>query len=194
MEHLAPWLAHIPRPLAALVPSLLLLVAGAALISLILRSLERALRRTHRHVHVSEDTTRTLRKITGITLWTVLLLILLRFWGIDVDGLWTTLASVLAVVGVGLLAVWTMVSNITATLFIWIWRPYTIGQHIELLPDGIKGRAVDRSLMFTTVEEADGSTLMIPNNLFFQRIIRRAPHGSAAPPAPPGTGAGPKTI
>ncbi|OYV77711.1 MAG: hypothetical protein B7Z66_03075 [Chromatiales bacterium 21-64-14] len=179
MDHVTAWLAtHLPHPLAALLPSLGVLVVGALLISLVQRSLDRALRRAHRHVHISEETVRVLRKTSAVALWIVLALILLRLWGINVDGIWTTIASVLAVVGVGLLAVWTMASNITATLFIWIWRPYNLGQQIEILPDGIKGRAVDRSLMFTTIQEADGSTLMIPNNLFFQRIIRRSPNGA----------------
>jgi small-conductance mechanosensitive channel len=82
----------------------------------------------------------------------------------------------LAVIGVGLLAVWTMVSNITASLFIWIWRPYELGETIEMLPNNVKGRAVDRSLMFTTLREADGTLLMIPNNQFFQNVIRRWPN------------------
>lgn len=194
MEQLIPWLAHLPRPLAALLPSVVLLVVGAAVISLLRRSVERTLRRAHRHVHVSDETARIVRKITTIALWLVLILVLLRFWGVDVDGIWTTLASILAVMGVGLLAVWTMVSNITATLFIWIWRPYSLGQHIEILPDGIKGRAIDRSLMFTTVQEDDGSTLMIPNNLFFQRVVRRAPHEAAAAPAAPATPEGSNPI
>lgn len=30
--------------------------------------------------------------------------------------------------------------------------------------------------MFTVIREEDGSTLMVPNNLFLQRIIRREPN------------------
>lgn len=174
MNSIVAWLANLPHPIAELLPSLLVLAIGVLLISLLRRGLDRLLHRPFRHVHVSETTAVLVRKVSSGVLWVVLVLILLRFWGINVDGIWTTIASVLAVVGVGLLAVWTMVSNITATFFIWIWRPYNIGQHIEIIPDGIKGRAVDRSLMFTTIQEADGSTLVVPNNLFFQRIIRRS--------------------
>jgi small-conductance mechanosensitive channel len=159
-----------------LLPSLIIFVLGALLVVLVQRTLGRALARASRHTPMSAETALTLQRLAAGALWLLLVLLTLRHLGVNVDGLWTLMVSTLAVIGVGLLAVWTMVSNITASFFIWIWRPYELGERIELIPDGIKGRAVDRSLMFTVIREEDGSTLMVPNNLFFQRIIRRAPN------------------
>ena len=159
-----------------LLPSLIIFAVGALLVMLLQRALRRALARASRHTPMSAETALTLQRVTAGALWLLLVLLTLRHMGVNVDGLWTLMVSTLAVIGVGLLAVWTMVSNITASFFIWIWRPYELGERIELIPDGIKGRAVDRSLMFTVIREEDGSTLMVPNNLFFQRIIRRAPN------------------
>ncbi|MEJ2479063.1 MAG: mechanosensitive ion channel family protein [Acidihalobacter sp.] len=159
-----------------LLPSLIIFVVGALVVALVQRALGRALARASRHTPMSAETALTLQRVSAGALWLLLVLLTLRHLGVNVDGLWTLLVSTLAVIGVGLLAVWTMVSNITASFFIWIWRPYELGERIELIPDGIKGRAVDRSLMFTIIREEDGSTLMVPNNLFFQRIIRRAPN------------------
>ncbi|OBS10246.1 mechanosensitive ion channel domain-containing protein [Acidihalobacter prosperus] len=172
MSEIQHWLSGLRH----LLPGFILLLAGALAILLLQRWLGRALARLRRHTPISIDTALFLQRLGAGLLWTVLALVALRFMGINVDGLWAIIASTLAVVGVGLLAVWTMVSNITASLFIWIWRPYELGERIELLPDGLKGRAVDRSLMFTEIREEDGSTLMVPNNLFFQRVIRRAPN------------------
>lgn len=159
-----------------LLPSLLIFAVGALLVILLQRALRRTLARASRHTPMSAETALTLQRVSAGALWLLLVLLTLRHLGVNVDGLWTLMVSTLAVIGVGLLAVWTMVSNITASFFIWIWRPYELGERIELIPDGIKGRAVDRSLMFTVIREEDGSTLMVPNNLFFQRIVRRAPN------------------
>lgn len=167
---------HVLDNLQRFLPALILFFSGAVIILLLQRWLGHSLARLQRHTHLSIDTTLFMQRLGAGLLWTVLALVTLRFVGINVNGLWAILASTLAVVGVGLLAVWTMVSNITASVFIWIWRPYELGEHIELLPDGFKGRAIDRSLMFTEIREEDGSTLMVPNNLFFQRVIRRAPN------------------
>ncbi len=175
MQRITQWLSHFGLALLPLMPGLVLLIGGGLFIFLATRLLGRTLRRSH--LPLSMDTRLLIRRGSASALWVVLILLVLRNWGVNVDGIWTMLASILAVIGVGLLAVWTMVSNITASFFIWIWRPYHLGEHIEILPDGLKGRAVDRSLMFTEIEEEDGSTLMVPNNLIFQRIIRRGADG-----------------
>lgn len=158
-----------------LVPSVSIFIVGAILIVLVHRVLGRALARASRHTPLSAETAMTIERLVVGAMWVLLMLLTLRHTGVNVDGLWTLLLSVLAVIGVGLLAVWALVSNITANFFILIWKPYELGDRVELIPDGIKGRAVDRSLMFTVLREEDGSTLMVPNNLFFQRIVRRAP-------------------
>ena len=75
-------------------------------------------------------------------------------------------------IGVGFLAVWTIVSNITASVFITIWRPFRLGETVEILPESLRGRVIDRNLMFTVLREASGAALQIPNNLFFQKMFR----------------------
>jgi small-conductance mechanosensitive channel len=94
--------------------------------------------------------------------------------GVSIGGLWAVLVSAATVIGVGFLAVWTLISNITASFFITIWRPFRLGQFVEMLPENLKGRVVDRNLMFTVLREEHGSVLQIPNNLFFQKMFRVA--------------------
>ena len=107
--------------------------------------------------------------------WAIMLTVLLGYWGLSLGGLWAALAGVVAAFGVGLLAIWAPASNITASLFIAIWKPYRLGEHVEILPDGLKGCAVNRNLMLTLLREDDGAILAIPNNLILQRVIRIRP-------------------
>ncbi|APZ44219.1 mechanosensitive ion channel domain-containing protein [Acidihalobacter ferrooxydans] len=169
--YLPAWLPSWQR----LLPAVLLFIAVGFLIVLVQRALARALARAVRQKHLPTETALILRRSIGLGLWLLLILSTLRHVGVNVDGLWTLLLSTLAVIGVGLLAVWTMISNFTASFFIWIWRPYELGDKVELIPDGFKGRVVDRNLMFTAIREEDGSVLMVPNNFFFQKVTRRAP-------------------
>ena len=53
-----------------------------------------------------------------------------------------------------------------------IWRPFRLGDNVELLPENLKGRAIDRNLMFTVLREDSGALLQVPNNLFFQKMFR----------------------
>ncbi|HQT42844.1 MAG TPA: mechanosensitive ion channel [Halothiobacillus sp.] len=159
-----------------LLPILTLLILGGGFALFLQRLLGRHFNKMASHASISPSTVFALRRTLNLAIWLIFFLLLMRQAGINVDGIWALLASTLAIIGVGLLAVWTMVSNITASLFIWIWRPYELGETIEILPANIKGRAVDRSLMFTTIREADGSLLMVPNNQFFQNTTRRWPN------------------
>jgi small-conductance mechanosensitive channel len=108
----------------------------------------------------------------------VVISVILNIWGIGIGGVWAFLASAIAVVGVGFLAVWAMVSNVTAAVFLAVWRPFQLGQTVEILPEALRGRVVDRNMMFTVLREDAGSVLNVPNNLFFQRIFRVTSGGS----------------
>jgi small-conductance mechanosensitive channel len=105
-------------------------------------------------------------------LWLVVATLVLEIWGVSVGGLWTLLVSAATVIGVGFLATWTMVSNITASFFIAFWRPFRLGDEIEILPENFKGRVIDSNLMFVVARESSGAVIQIPNNLFFQKMFR----------------------
>ena len=109
---------------------------------------------------------------TSVALWVITAMVLLEIWGVSVGGLWTLLVSAATLVGVGFLATWTMISNMTASLFISIWRPFHLGDTVEVLPEKLKGRVIDRNFMFVVLREEDGGALKVPNNLFFQKVFR----------------------
>lgn len=151
-----------------------IILAGAAIILAVNRTLQRVLQRVQPWIPLPPGTVLTVARAASGLLWIIVALILLEFWGVSVSGLWASLVSVAAVIGVGFLAVWTMISNITASLFITIWRPFRLGDTVELLPESLKGRAIERNLMFTVLREGEDRTLLIPNNMFFQKIFRVA--------------------
>lgn len=65
-----------------------------------------------------------------------------------------------------------MVSNITASFYISIWRPFHLGDVVEVLPEATKGRVIDRNLMFVILREQSGNLIQIPNSLLFQKIFK----------------------
>jgi small-conductance mechanosensitive channel len=119
----------------------------------------------------------TTRLLIGV-LWIIAAMLMLEIWGVSVGGLWTLLASAAAIVGVGFLATWTMISNVTASFFLAFWRPFHLGDKIEMLPENLSGRVIDRNLMFVVVREDSGAVIQIPNNLFFQRMFRVSGSGN----------------
>lgn len=173
-----------PAGLAAAVATVVTLVAASIVIWLIRRVLRNWLDRIAPRAHLNPQTITALTRALNATLWTLALLLILGFWGVGVGGLWALLASVAAVIGVGFFATWTMVSNITAFFFVAIWRPFQLGDLIEIIPEGLRGHVVNRNLMFVELREDNGATVQIPNNLIFQRMIRVIHDGNSSAPAP----------
>lgn len=99
-----------------------------------------------------------------------LLLIFGRFY--DLSGVWGTVSTVLAMVGVGFVAMWSVLSNTMCTFVLILSRPFRVGDHVELVGDQASGIVVDLTFIYTTLRADDGTLVRIPNNLFFQRVLR----------------------
>jgi len=95
--------------------------------------------------------------------------------GYQIANIWTLMATVMAMVAVGFVAVWSVLSNIMSTLIILIWRPFNVGEEIDIQPEGIKGQVVDINFMYTVLKGEGNERTSVPNTLFLQKFIRRKP-------------------
>ena len=174
------WLQHMD---IRIVQSVIVLLLFWLAVRIARRTLRLGLLRLEAHLPIGEERRRVLQKITSVVLWLLALLVLSGVWGIQANVLWAGLASVLAVAGVGLIATWAMVSNWTAWVLIVLTRPFHLGDEVEILPENLSGRVSRQGLMFTELDQGNGSCVVVPNNFFFQRIyVRRAQ--MALPPQP----------
>jgi len=123
------------------------------------------------------------RLMTRIIKWSVLsiaIMGLLFSLGVDLRGLWSMLAAVLSLVAIGFVAMWSILSHMLASVLLVTFRPFQIGDKIELVgEDSIVGKVIDMSLVYTTLRTSDGGVLRIPNNLFFQKVLKRFPSKSS---------------
>lgn len=71
--------------------------------------------------------------------------------------MWKLLVSAVAVIGIGFLAVWSIISNVTASLLITIWAYFHLGQIVETLPKNRKVALSIANMMFTMLRDEDGS-------------------------------------
>ena len=102
--------------------------------------------------------------------------VMLSLQALDVlENTWTALTAMFALIGVGFIAVWSVLSNTLCAMLLILVRPFDIGDWIEIPGEvgGIKGKAVNFNLIYTTLRAEDGALIQVPNNLFFQRPVRR---------------------
>lgn len=154
------------------------------------------------------------RRVLVFLIWFAALIAVLERIGVSGTVLWTAITGFAAVAAIAFFAAWSVLSNIFCTLLIVITRPFRLHDYIEVLENGekpgLKGRVADINFIYTTLTELDSdgqqSVLEVPNNLFFQRTIRRwrggevpkkwldaksvepLPVGGNSPPVPGGGG------
>ncbi len=81
--------------------------------------------------------------------------------------------GVFAMVAIGFVAVWSVLSNTLCSLILMVVRPFRVGDTIGFPPDDFRGKVVNFNMIFTTLETDEGLLLQVPNNTFFQRPIMR---------------------
>ncbi|HLS82649.1 MAG TPA: mechanosensitive ion channel family protein [Steroidobacter sp.] len=130
-----------------------------------------------------------LRRTASVLITFTALLLVLQTLGVSPAVMWTALTGFVAVAAVAFFAAWSVLSNIFCTFLIVATRPFRLHDHIEVLEGGdkpgLRGQVIDINLIYTSLKEASadgeaGCVLQVPNNLFFQRIVRR--WRGAAPP------------
>jgi len=163
--------------LATLVAQVVLILAVAWLLR---RMIGRILRRVGERYKLPFEMVLGARRAIGFLIYGVALLLVLERLGVSGTVLWSALTGFVAVAAVAFFAAWSVLSNIFCTLLIFVTGVFRLNDQIELLENGekpgLKGRVIDINLVYTTLQEPGmpaGSTLQVPNSLFFQRSVRR---------------------
>jgi len=120
----------------------------------------------------------------GVVRWLLIALlglVALLALGFDLEGLWSTLAGTLSLVAIGFVAMWSILSHMLASILIVIFRPFEVGDRVAVVGDDpVVGDVVDLNPVYTTLRTEDGGTLQVPNNLFFQKAVKRHAPAPAA--------------
>ena len=172
MTQIIEWLNQHNINVVNAISTLAILLLASITIPTLNRFLRQWLINLQSRLHITDKSYFIISRVITAVLWTLTVFIVLNVWGIGLGGVWAILVSVITIIGVGFIATWAMTSNFTASFFLVLWRPFHVGQTVEVLPENLKGRVVGRNLMFTTLSEDSGSVLQIPNSLFFQKIFR----------------------
>ncbi len=88
------------------------------------------------------------------------------------------LSSIFAVVGVGLFAQWSILSNITASMIIFFGFPYRIGDRIKIADrdDDMCGIIEEISMFHVILRRDDGNLITYPNSMLLQKAVIKIEH------------------
>ncbi len=117
-----------------------------------------------------------MKKIINFTLLSVFLTIILIIWGVNQSDLLVFIGSVLTVIGVGLFAQWSILSNITSSIIIFFNHPVKLNDTVIIMEGKdyeIEGKVTNIGIFFVTIEIGATDEITLPNNIFIQKMIKK---------------------
>ncbi len=107
------------------------------------------------------------------SIYIVTFILLGIIWGVNMNQLTLFVSSVLAVLGVGFFAQWSILSNLTSSMILFFNHPVRIGDRIRILDKDfdLTGEVTDISGFFFFMTTDKGEHITLPNNLVIQKGI-----------------------
>ena len=112
-------------------------------------------------------------KFLNFLIGLLFIIIVAGIWGIKRSQILAYLASVLTVVGVGLFAQWSLLSNITSGFILFFYHPLRIGDFVRIEDKDtfIEGQLEDMTMFFMYIRDKHHSVFTISNTDVIQKRI-----------------------
>lgn len=114
-----------------------------------------------------------IHKVKSIIIYVVGFIFIIYVWGIDLENVWIFLTGFIGLVAIGFFAVWSILSNIFAGIVLFFSQTLRIHDTIEIMPDAVAGEIKDINLFFVILTDNEGNLINIPNNVIFQKMIKK---------------------
>ncbi|WP_299054182.1 mechanosensitive ion channel domain-containing protein [uncultured Polaribacter sp.] len=113
-------------------------------------------------------------KIISIIIYGSATIFISLIWGVDEQQLLVYISSFLTIVGIAFFAQWSILSNITAGVILFINYPVKIGDTITILEkdNNVTGEIKDISAFFITLKTPEKELITIPNSIILQKNIK----------------------
>ena len=148
--------------------SIIIILAASAINWIITHHIHSRLRR----YGLRSDQEKILKKAIWLFLIAAAIVALVSAWDLGIRNLWVYITSIMGLVAIGFVAVWSILSNILSGLILLLGKTYRIGNTIEIIGEDVKGKIADITFLFTSLEDKKGDTINIPNNMLLQKAIR----------------------
>ncbi|WP_445757943.1 mechanosensitive ion channel domain-containing protein [Polaribacter sp.] len=114
-----------------------------------------------------------INKIISVIVYTSVIIIISFIW-VDENQLIYFISSFLTILGIAFFAQWSILSNITAGLILFVNYPVKIGDEITILEkdNNITGEIKDIGAFFITLQTEDKELITVPNSIVLQRNIK----------------------
>lgn len=120
-----------------------------------------------------EYRTNLVTKYIHLLIHILVIISLIITWGVKAKDIVLAVSSIATVVGVAMVAQWSILSNITSGVILFFSFPFKIGDSIRIHDKDfpIIGVIEDIAAFHIVLKTTDGEQVVYPNNLLFQKGI-----------------------
>jgi len=152
-----------------------LIVSGFVLLFLLLVRLisHTLIRKIGRKSGINDARIKLISRYVTVTLFLIALLIEAFIFGAEAKELAVVFSSVFAVIGIGLFAIWSILSNITSGIIMFFSFPYKVGDKIQIHDKDFPIEAIieDIRAFQLHLRLDNGDLVTYPNNLLLQKAV-----------------------
>ncbi|MBO2674360.1 mechanosensitive ion channel family protein [Shewanella algae] len=148
------------------------------------RALKNAVQTLADKKQVSAARTSLVTRFISYLLFFVTLSLMAVSLGLGYQEVSLFVSSAFAVLGVALVAQWSILSNLTAGVLIFFVFPYKVGERIKVVDkdEDITGVLLEVGLFHVLIRRDNGDTVTYPNNLILQKAVLKLASGNASAP------------
>ena len=114
-----------------------------------------------------------INRYVSVTLFLIALIVIPFIFGTKIEQLAVLFSSVFAVIGIGLFAIWSILSNITSGIIMFFSFPYKVGDKIQIHDKDfpLEGIIEDIRAFQLHLRLENGDLVTYPNNLMLQKAV-----------------------
>mgnify|MGYP000126755239 CR=1 FL=1 len=154
--------------------NMILLMAGLALFYFLLRKgIKRIIFSIGEEKHIDKKRILYVNAVVNFAVVLVFIIVGSVLLGIDYSHVAIFFSSAFAVIGVAFFAQWSILSNVTASIIVFFFFPYRVGDNVKIVDgeNSIAGRIYEISLFHVMLKNENNEIMTYPNSMVFQKAV-----------------------
>ncbi|GEQ87288.1 mechanosensitive ion channel protein MscS [Patiriisocius marinistellae] len=134
---------------------------------------KRVIKRFVKKKAIDPNRKKVILNLSYILFFLITCIVLIFIWGIGLKDFIFFISSILAVLGVGFFAQWSILSNLTSSIILFFNHPVRIGDRIRIVDKDYEwvGVVKDITAFFVYMRTDNNEYISFPNSLVLQKAI-----------------------
>ncbi|TXN35289.1 mechanosensitive ion channel [Flagellimonas hymeniacidonis] len=134
---------------------------------------KRAIRRFGKISAIDMNNRKIIFYLSNLFFYGLAVIVITLIWGVNLQEFSVFISSFLAIVGIGFVAQWSILSNLTASVILFFSHPLRLGDRVRVMDKDFDwtGKVEDISGFYLFMRTDDGRKISIPTNLVIQKGI-----------------------